>query len=143
MIECQTEQTIKFMNEAAKPTAVGQPVFTLGPTTTTAAASGVPDPFQVKEFDPWNSWHATSAPTTCFTMPGMAAAAPSFNMPGVAVPGVAPTITPSVSSGFDRVAADCYKMIRETRIKVDVPDHKGVPLYATRTWSGIAKYGIA
>ncbi len=46
-------------------------------------------------------------------------------MPGVAVPGVAHTITPGVSSGFDRVAADCYKLIRETRVKVDVPDHKG------------------
>ncbi len=27
--------------------------------------------------------------------------------------------------GFDRSVADCYKMIRETKIKVDVPDHKG------------------
>ena len=29
------------------------------------------------------------------------------------------------SGGYDRSLADCYKMIRETKVKVDVPDHKG------------------
>ncbi len=29
------------------------------------------------------------------------------------------------AGGDDRLAADCYRMIRDTRVKVDVPDHKG------------------
>ena len=29
------------------------------------------------------------------------------------------------AGGYDRLAADCYRMIRDTRVKVDVPDHKG------------------
>ena len=31
----------------------------------------------------------------------------------------------SGGSGFDRSIADCYKMIRETKVKIEVPDHKG------------------
>ena len=31
----------------------------------------------------------------------------------------------SATGGFDISVADCYKMIRETRVEVDVPDHKG------------------
>ena len=30
----------------------------------------------------------------------------------------------SRGGGFDRSIADCYKMIRETKVKVEVPDHK-------------------
>ena len=35
------------------------------------------------------------------------------------------TTTAGTTGGFDRSLADCYNMIRETKVKVDVPDHKG------------------
>ncbi len=39
------------------------------------------------------------------------------------MPGVASVA--GSSSGFDRITADCYKMIRETKMKINVLDHKG------------------
>ena len=46
-------------------------------------------------------------------------------MPGGAFDPTSTTGVGRTAGGYDRLAADCYKMIRDTRVKVDVPDHKG------------------